>query len=474
MRSVRLAAGALALFGAGCGMLSVRPIPETHRLPPGDAAFAQALAHFAQGIVLEAEAGRGNAAALAAFKEATRLDPATPMLSDLVTAGLLQQGRTDEALAELQRRCRLAPVEESHANLAQVAETAGRYELALRHYAKAARLNPREPSWRHAQVRVLFKARHDRDALRLLRRQCLRGGGHNDPAPAYLWGVSFIERGQEPERGLASLQLALRCATNGQQRAQVREAMAAGELQRGNTNEARRALWAAAAEDFSDVGRAARLYRFDLLVSGEEATNLWRKTVASQPDDVTAWMALTHDAAARRDWPAARDCLLRAREICERRRIVPLAPSFYSMLGHVLEESGHREDAEAALVEGLRAHHADAMLQNHLAYFWAVLNVRLDEAEKLVRQALREEPRNGAFVDTLGWIYFRQNRLDEALAQLTLAESLEGEDPTILDHLGDVLLALGRKTEAVAYWHRSLRLDPTSASVAEKLRRHSD
>ena len=73
-------------------------------------------------------------------------------------------------------------------------------------------------------------------------------------------------------------------------------------------------------------------------------------------------------------------------------------------------------------------------------------NVRLDEAQKLISRALELDPENGAYLDSLGWVYYRLNRLEDAEHALVraLAKSGIGQDPTVHDHLGDVYLKLGR------------------------------
>jgi len=52
--------------------------------------------------------------------------------------------------------------------------------------------------------------------------------------------------------------------------------------------------------------------------------------------------------------------------------------------------------------------------------------VKLEEAVTLIRKAVEMEPENGAFIDSLGWAYFKLGRLDEALAELLRAVSTPG------------------------------------------------
>ena len=80
---------------------------------------------------------------------------------------------------------------------------------------------------------------------------------------------------------------------------------------------------------------------------------------------------------------------------------------------------------------------------NYYGYMLGDLGQRLDEAESLVQRALKEEPFNGAYLDSLGWIYYKQNKLTDAEATLRKAVERDSHDPTIHSHLGDVYAKLG-------------------------------
>jgi predicted Zn-dependent protease len=73
-----------------------------------------------------------------------------------------------------------------------------------------------------------------------------------------------------------------------------------------------------------------------------------------------------------------------------------------------------------------------------------------------VHRALKEEPYNGAYLDSMGWIYYKQNKLTEAEATLHEAVERDGHDPTIHSHLGDVYAKLGRTELAAAEFEKSL------------------
>lgn len=118
---------------------------------------------------------------------------------------------------------------------------------------------------------------------------------------------------------------------------------------------------------------------------------------------------------------------------------------------------GRDEEAEAELKKALEAAPDFSEANNYLAYFYAVRGKNLDEALELIGRALEKERSNAAFIDTLGWIYFKLERHEEALEKLIEADSLM-DDPVIADHLGDTFGALGQTERAVEAWERSLEM----------------
>jgi len=89
-------------------------------------------------------------------------------------------------------------------------------------------------------------------------------------------------------------------------------------------------------------------------------------------------------------------------------------------------------------------------------------DVRLAEAEQLIQRALDQEPNNGAYLDSMGWVYYRMNRLDDAEKQLQRSLQFISKDPTIHDHLGDVFFKQGKIKDAITQWQLSLNEWSTS------------
>ena len=98
----------------------------------------------------------------------------------------------------------------------------------------------------------------------------------------------------------------------------------------------------------------------------------------------------------------------------------------------------------------------------------------------MIRRAVDQEPNNTSFRDSLGWVFYRLNRYDEALAELKKAAADPEPDPVILDHLGDVHDKLSQREAAMAAWKRALAGlakdgDPElTQKIKDKLKQHSE
>ena len=149
---------------------------------------------------------------------------------------------------------------------------------------------------------------------------------------------------------------------------------------------------------------------------------------------------------------------------------VPLDTFFYFNYGAACERAGDFETAEQLLAKAIRLDPENCDAFNYLAYMWAEKGVRLDEGYNYALNAIDLDPENAAYIDTLGWIEFKQANYPEALEQITCAREILPDDPTILDHLGDVLEKLGREKEAIEAWRQSFQHDSSNVSVERKLR----
>lgn len=123
---------------------------------------------------------------------------------------------------------------------------------------------------------------------------------------------------------------------------------------------------------------------------------------------------------------------------------------------------------EAELRAALEARPGNANAQNSLAYVLAVQGRSLEEAERLAKSALEKAPNEPAFLDTLGWVYYRRGNLDRARELISRAADAEPH-AEVLEHLGDVERALGNREAARESWKKALELEPERESSRKKL-----
>lgn len=97
---------------------------------------------------------------------------------------------------------------------------------------------------------------------------------------------------------------------------------------------------------------------------------------------------------------------------------------------------------------------------NYLGYSWLIQGMNLEEAERMLKIAIRQRPNDAHILDSYGWALHEQKRYDEALYFLEKANLLMPQESTINDHLGDLYWRLGRKREAYYQWQRALTFGP--------------
>ena len=106
---------------------------------------------------------------------------------------------------------------------------------------------------------------------------------------------------------------------------------------------------------------------------------------------------------------------------------------------------------------------------NALGYLYAEQGINLDEAAALVRRALKSVPKSGAYLDSLGLIYFKQGKLDAAIENLEQALHYLPDTPEILLHLAEAYLGKGLKQKALQTLEQAVLLEPNNAELRQRL-----
>ncbi len=150
---------------------------------------------------------------------------------------------------------------------------------------------------------------------------------------------------------------------------------------------------------------------------------------------------------------------------------------YYFYLAIVQEKQNKFSEAVESLETAIKHNPKSARAYNYLGYLFADKNVNIDRSFVLIRKALKIDPGNGAYLDSLGWVYYRMGDYKQALKNLLLAEKelsrANTPDPVVYDHLGDTYEKMGNIRKAVNYWKKSIKIKK-DGKIEEKIKKFRD
>jgi tetratricopeptide (TPR) repeat protein len=199
---------------------------------------------------------------------------------------------------------------------------------------------------------------------------------------------------------------------------------------------------------------------------GDEAVKLLEALSVARPGDTDVMISLGRLYQSRKDFAKAAEVFDKI--------IITIEPSpqrshwnlFYAR-GIAFERTKQWPKAEAdfrralSLIPETNDFRRDrSLVLNYLGYSWVDKGLNLDEAFKMLRQAVDLSPRDGHIIDSLGWAFFRLGRYEDAVRELERAIELMPGDAVINDHLGDAYYRVGRKLEATFQWNHARDMNP--------------
>ncbi len=195
-------------------------------------------------------------------------------------------------------------------------------------------------------------------------------------------------------------------------------------------------------------------------VSGDAAGGIatLRALAASHPDQIEVQSALGDALRTDNQFAAAATAYTAAIDLIDKPAEVHWV--LYYTRGISNERAGDWDAAEADFREALVLRPDQPVVLNYLGYSLVEKGKNLDEALDMIQRAVKGQPDDGYITDSLGWVYYRLGRYQDAVAPMERAVELEPVDPVVNDHLGDVLWMVGRKREADFQWRRALSFGP--------------
>lgn len=205
------------------------------------------------------------------------------------------------------------------------------------------------------------------------------------------------------------------------------------------------------------------------------AEDLARKLLALDPSSIAALHALSSALVARGEYRQVVDVLTPlANDVSGRAKGREAdAALLLSQLAHAHTQLGEHQQAIAVLTTAVNNDPLSAPALNSLGYTLADRGERLPEAIAFIERALKVDPENPSYIDSLGWALYKQGRIDEAEPHLRKAAQALPANSVIQDHHGDVLARQGKHQEAIAAWERALKGDGEdidTAAIEKKIR----
>ena len=138
-----------------------------------------------------------------------------------------------------------------------------------------------------------------------------------------------------------------------------------------------------------------------------------------------------------------------------------------------LDKIGNWAESKKILLRIINNDNYDSYALNYLSYKLAVKKINLDFALTLITSALKIEPNNPFFLDTLGWVQFQRKNYKSSVFYLEKAVTIEPNNSEIIDHLGDCYLMLNRIDEAKFEWKKALQYE-TNKEISSMIKNKID
>lgn len=194
-----------------------------------------------------------------------------------------------------------------------------------------------------------------------------------------------------------------------------------------------------------------------------KAADYLQRALRVNPNDLTALGALGYSLNQQKKDDEALEVLSRAL------KLDPANLQVISITALIHESRKNYQVSDSLYSAALKLDSTNVLIQNNYAYSLAERGQKLDEALKLSLNAVKSEPKNSSYLDTLGWIYFKLGEYKKAKEYIEQALETEKDNATLADHLGDVYFKLGNKNKAMDLWKKAFSMDETKSEIKLKI-----
>lgn len=134
----------------------------------------------------------------------------------------------------------------------------------------------------------------------------------------------------------------------------------------------------------------------------------------------------------------------------------------YLALGFIHHMRKEWDESAEAYDKALALDAENSLVLNNYAYMLSEQGTRLSDALQMVEKALEQRPEQSSYLDTRGWIQFKLGDHEKALADITKASETDAKNPEVFGHLGTVLDAMNRRSDARKAFRKASDLEPSN------------
>jgi tetratricopeptide (TPR) repeat protein len=396
-----------------------------------------------------------------AYRNAVELDPGQASHRHALAQSLFEQQKYAEAATEYQKLAEMEPDDaNNHLRLAEINRGLRQYDKAEQEVLIAKKRAPGNLEVLYNEASIYEAQERYDDALRVLSDAVAGVKGQTEITPARRRTLAILYQllghlYRDTENYTAAVSTFREMVKLGPEedrrgRLLIIDSYRAGRDLPHAFEEARKGLTDYPNDRNLSIGEAL-LYGDNN--QSDRAAELLRPLLDKSPADIEIYLNLAQIYEQDQHFAEAEQAVQSTEKLAQRPQDRETAAF---MLGGIYAHEKKYDQAEQVFKSILALNPTNAPVLNYYGYILADRGQRLDEAVALVQRALDEDPTNAAYLDSIGWAYYKQNKLAEAEMSLRKAVNRDSHDPNILAHLGDILAKSGRTDLAAAEWEKSL------------------
>ncbi|HED05561.1 MAG TPA: tetratricopeptide repeat protein, partial [Ignavibacteria bacterium] len=197
--------------------------------------------------------------------------------------------------------------------------------------------------------------------------------------------------------------------------------------------------------------------------NNKDARKYLKRAVEVNPKDITALSAYGYTLSRLKENEEAIKYLKKALVIS------PNNINLLSTLGLIYDSESKWALCDSVYQKALSIDPTNALVLNNYAYSLSERGIKLDSALNMAKKAIKAEPKNSSYLDTVGWIYYRLKEYQNAKEYVQKAVQIGGHDSVMLEHLGDINYKLGQKEKALNLWKKAFKMDTTNKKLKLKI-----